>query len=95
MAICLKHTILTYLNNAHMLYLKNYKSDPKTDFIFVLRDPKMGIYVGFKDNRNTFYCTLRYIELCSTSQDIVSYHVGRLLISAFLEYASVFKNANN
>ena len=69
MAICLEHTMLTYLNNAHMLYLENYKSDPKTDFIFVLRDPKNGNIRWFQRNRKHFF-TVPFLD--SDFRDIVS-----------------------
>ena len=72
MAICLEHTMLTYLNNAHMLYLENYKSDPKTDSIFVLRDLKNGNIRWFQRQQKHFLLCPPLYELCSKSQDIVS-----------------------
>ena len=69
MAICLKYTILEYPSNTLMLYLENYKSDPKTDFIFVLRDPKNGNIRWFQRKRKHFFTVL---FLDSNFRDIVS-----------------------
>ena len=62
MAICLEHTMLTYLNNAHMLYLENYKSDPKNGLHIRAQRPQKWEYtLVSKKTETLFYCALRYI----------------------------------